>query len=119
MLVLKHLQLVRTSAGAPRLQVPAFGASDAARLREPLEQGARRLVAGAIDPALALLKLHPWWRERVRSEAYRHVAIRLILEYGIDRVISADVCDPFPEPPEAPVEWGRWLWDDPAGDLVA
>jgi hypothetical protein len=47
------------------------------------------------------------------------VAIRLILEYGIDRVISAGVCDPFPELPETPVEWGRWLWDDPEGDLVA
>ena len=119
LLVLKHLRLVRTSGGALRLQVPAFGASAAARLRGPLEQGARRLVADAIDPALALLERHPWWRERVRSEAHRHVALRLILDYGIDRVISAGVCDPFPELPEAPVEWGRWLWDDPEGGLVA
>ena len=119
LLLLKHLRLVRTSRGAPRLQVPAFGASDTARLRGPLEQGARVLVAEAIDPALALLEGHPWWRERVRSEAYRHAAIRLILDQGIDRVISAGVCDPFPEPPDVPVGWGRWLWDDPVGDLVA
>ena len=118
LLVLKHLKLVRTSGGAPRLQVPAFGASDAARLRGPLEQGARQLVADAIDPALELLESHPWWRERVRSQAYRHAAIRLILEHGIDRAIAAGVCDPFPEPPETPVEWGRCLWDDPAGDLL-
>lgn len=118
LLVLKHLKLVRTSGGAPRLQVPVFGASDAARLRGPLEQGARRLVTDAVDPALALLERHPWWRERIRSETYRHAAIRLILEHGIDRAIASGVCDPFPEPPETPVEWGRWLWEDPAGDLV-
>lgn len=119
LLVLKHLRLVRTSGGAPRLQVPAFGDSDTARLRGPLEQGARRLAAGAIDPALELLERHPWWHDRVRSEAYRHVALRLVLDYGIDRVISAGVCDPFPDPAETPVEWGRWLWDDPEGGLVA
>jgi hypothetical protein len=119
LLLLKHLQLVRTSGGVPRLQVPAFGAADTARLRGPLEQGARRLVTEAIDPALALLERHPWWRERVRSEAYRHAALRLILDHGIDRVLAAGVCDPFPDPPGVPVAWGRWLWDDPAGDLVA
>ena len=58
-------------------------------------------------------------------EAYRHAALRLILDLGIDRVISAGVCDPFPDLPnlsETPAAWGRWLWDDPtapAGDLVA
>lgn len=118
LLALKHLKLVRTVAGSLQPQIPAFGASDTARLRGPLEEGARRLVTGAIDPALELLEGHPWWRERLRSEAYRHVALRLILDYGIDRVISAGVCDPFPEGPEAPVEWGRWLWDDPEGGLV-
>lgn len=122
LLLLKHLGLVRTSGGPARLQLPAFGASDAARLHGPLEEGARRLVAEAIDLALALLELHPWWGERVRSEAYRHAAIRLILDHGIGRVIAAGVCDPFPAPPDTPVEWGRWLWDDPegpAGELVA
>jgi len=119
LLLLKHFRLVRTAGGVPRLQVPAFGAGDAARLRGPLEQGARRLVAEAIDPALELLERHPWWRERVRSEAYRHAALRLILDHGIDRVLAAGVCDPFPDLPGVPVAWGRWLWDDPAGDLVA
>lgn len=118
LLGLKHLKLVRTAEGAPRLQVPAFGASDTARLRGPLEEGARRLVTGAIDPALELLERHPWWSGRIRSETYRHVALRLILDHGIDRVIAAGLCDPFPERAEAPVAWGRWLWDDPEGGLV-
>jgi len=118
LLILRHLKLVRTAGRALRLQVPAFGAADTARLREPLEQGARRLVADVILPALDLLERHPWWREGLRSTAHRHAAIRLILEHGIDRVIAAGVCDPFPEEREIPVEWGRWLWDDPEGDLV-
>jgi hypothetical protein len=117
LLVLRHLKLVRTVGGSLRLQVPAFGAADTARLGAPLEEGARRLVTDAIDPALELLKRHPWWRERIRSGAYRHVALRLILDSGIDRVISAGVCDPFPNGPDTPVEWGRWLWEDPEGDL--
>lgn len=118
LLILKHLKLVRTAGRTLRLQVPAFGEADTARLRGPLEQGARRLVADAILPALDLLERHPWWREGVQSMAHRHAAIRLILEHGIDRAIAAGVCDPFPEDGEIPVEWGRWLWDDPAGDLL-
>lgn len=118
LLILKHLKLVQTAGRELRLQVPAFGEADTARLRGPLERGARRLVTDAILPALELLESHPWWREGVRSATHRHAAIRLILEHGIDRVIAAGVCDPFPVDREIPVEWGRWLWDDPAGDLV-
>lgn len=118
LLVLKHLKLVRTAGRALRLQVPAFPQADTARLRVPLEEGARKLVAEAVLPALDLLEHHPWWREGLRSAAYRHAAVRLILEHGIDRVIAAGVCDPFPASREVPVEWGRWLWEDPAGDLV-
>lgn len=117
LLVLRHLKLVRTAGGSLQLQVPAFGVADTARLSAPLKEGARQLVEGAIDPALELLEHHPWWRERLRSEAYRHVALRLILDAGIDRVIAAGICDPFPDGPDIPVEWGRWLWEGPAGDL--
>jgi hypothetical protein len=118
LLILKHLKLVRTAGRGLRLQVPAFGEADTARLRGPLERGARRLVADAILPALDLLERHPWWREGLGSATHRHAAIRLILEHGIDRVIAEGVCDPFPEDREIAVEWGRWLWDDPAGDLL-
>lgn len=116
LLYLKHLKLVRSVGSTLQLQVPAFAISDTERLLAPLTEGARRLVAEAIVPALDLLKdCHVWWRERVRHEAYRHAAIRLVLEYGIDHVISAGVCDPFPPADRVPVEWGRWLWEEPEG----
>ncbi len=118
LLVLKFRKLVRTVGGSFQLQVPAFGGADAERLLVPLEQGARSLVADAIVPALASLERDPWWREAIRSEAYRHAAIRLILEYGIDQVISAGVCDPFPDGRDLGVEWGRWLWEEPEGSLL-
>jgi len=115
LLYLKHLKLVRTVGRSLQLQVPAFAASDAERLLVPLTEGARRLVTDAILPALELLNRHPWWREGIRHEPCRHAAVRLILEYGIDRVISAGVCDPFPEAGDLPVAWGRWLWEEPEG----
>jgi hypothetical protein len=118
LLVLKHLKLVRTAGRALQLEVPVFREMDVARLEGPLERGARRLVAMAIVPALDQLERHPWWQEGGLSAARRHAAIRLILEHGIDRVIAAGVCEPFPVDREVPVAWGRWLWDDPTGDLL-
>jgi hypothetical protein len=116
LLYLKHLKLVRTVGSALQLQVPAFRAADTERLLGPLTEGARRLVAEAIVPALEILEArHPWWREKIRHESYRHAAIRLILEYGVDHVISAGVCDPFLAASEVPVDWGRWLWEEPEG----
>jgi hypothetical protein len=115
LLYLKHLKLVRSVGGALRLQIPAFGTADAQRLLGPLTEGARRLVGDAIVPALERLEDHPWWRERIGQEAYRHAAVRLILEHGIDHVIAAGACDPFPEPESTPVEWGRCLWEEPEG----
>jgi hypothetical protein len=55
------------------------------------------------------------------GDASRHAGVRLILEYGIDRVISAGLIDPFPEGAEIPLHLGRWLWREPAGgpELVA
>jgi len=116
LLVLKHLKLVRTVGRSLQLQVPAFGAADTERLLVPLSEGARQLVADAIVPALDILEdRHTWWQERIRHEAYRHAAVRLILEYGVDHVVSAGVCEPFPQAAEIPVEWGRWLWHEPEG----
>jgi len=116
LLYLKHLKLVRTVGGSLQLQVPAFGAADAERLLVPLTEGARQLVAEAIVPALDILEdRHGWWRERIRHQAYRHAAVRLVLEYGIDHAISAGVCDPFLQAARLPVEWGRWLWEEPEG----
>ncbi len=115
LLYLKHLKLVRSAGGSLQLQMPAFGASDGERLLPPLMEGARRLVEEAIVPALERLQGHHWWRERMEQEAYRHAAVRLILEHGIDSVISAHVCDPFPEAGNAPAGWGRCLWEEPEG----
>lgn len=111
-LYLKHLGVLRTEERSLRLQIPAFGPSDTQRLLEPLTEGAKRLVGEAIIQALELLEDHRWWGTRVCQEAYRHAAIRLILEYGMDRVISAGICDPFPEFQDTSTCWGRWLWEE-------
>jgi hypothetical protein len=115
LLYLKYLGLVRKAGDSLQLQVPAFGTADTEQMLAPLTEGARRLVTEAIIPSLELLEHHPWWRQRVHHEAYRHAAIRLILEHGIDAVIASGACDPFPEAGEVSVEWGRWLWEEPDG----
>lgn len=113
LLYLKHLKLARTVEGALQLQFPAFGTADTERLLGPLTEGAGRLVEEAVLPALELLGRAPWWREAMQDAACRHAAVRLILEYGIDRTIAAGVCEPFPAAEELPVTWGRWLWEEP------
>lgn len=115
LLYLKHLKLVRSAGGDLQLQIPFFAAADAERLLGPLTAGARRLVGDAIVPALERLRDHSWWRDHIDEEAYRHAAVRLILEHGIDHVIAAGACEPFPEPRDTPFEWGRCLWEEPGG----
>lgn len=116
-LYLRHLKLARKAGGSLEVQVPAFGPSDAERLLPLLDHGARQLVADAIVPALALVGEHPWWSERIHEEAYRHAAVRLILEYGIDRVIASGGIEAFPQGPDLQPAWGRWVWVEADGPL--
>lgn len=118
LLYLRHLKLVIRQEGEFRAQVPVFGPADTERLLPILSQGARWLVHDAIVPSMEVLAYHPWWRERIDQDAYRHAAVRLILEYGVDRVIEARILDPFPAGTELPVAWGRWLWEEACGPIT-
>ena len=118
LLYLRHLGLLRKSGSSFRVEVPVFGPDDSENLLPILVEGGQRLVADAIVPALDSLAYHPWWRERYRQDRYRHAAVRLVLEYGIDRVILSKTLEPFPEQKDLPVEWGRWLWIEPEGNLT-
>jgi hypothetical protein len=118
LLYLRHVKLVRTAGSSLQVQVPVFGPHDTARLLPLLVQGARRLVEDAIVPSLDLLREQPWWKEKAGRDGHRHAAVRLILEYGIDRVIASKVLDPFPAGGDPPVEWGRWLWEEQEGPLT-
>jgi hypothetical protein len=115
LLYLRHLKLVAREDGGFRAQVPVFGPAETERLLPVLSEGARRLVHDVIVPALDMLVYDPYWRERADQDVYRHAAVRLILEYGIDRVIASRVLDPFPGREELPVAWGRWLWEEAEG----
>lgn len=118
LLYFRHLGLVRKAGTSFQVEIPAFGPADTGILLPVLIEGARRLVTDAIAPALDSLVHHPWWREKFQQDAYRHAAVRLVLEYGIDRVILSGVLEPFPERQDLPVEWGRWLWAEPEGQLT-
>lgn len=118
LLYLRHLGLVRKAGSSLEIAVPVFGPDDAEALLPILVEGAGRLVADAITPALDSLVYHPWWRERYQQDRYRHAAVRAVLEYGIDRVILSNVLQPFPEHQDLPPEWGRWLWMESEGPLT-
>jgi hypothetical protein len=118
MLYLRHLKLVRKAEAGYELQIPFFGPADTARLLPILTQGAQRLVADSIVPALDLFTEAPWWRERIVEEPLRHAAVRLILEYGIDRVIASKVLEPFPTGQEPAISWGRWGWEEEETSLT-
>lgn len=113
LLYLRYLNLVERRQDGYRLCVPAWPAADFERLRAPLAAGARRLVDEALSPALAALLEHPWWRQRRGHDACLHAGVRLVLEYGIDRVVQAGHLPPFPRGSEVPAAWGRWLWAEP------
>lgn len=94
--------------------IPVFGPQDTARLIAPLSEGADRLVAEAVTPILDLASRHSSWQHlRTRSSLTQAVA-RLVLEYGVDRVIDAGLIDPFPAGGDMPAAWGRWMWREPA-----
>lgn len=115
LLYLRHLKLVAREEGELRAQVPVFTPADTERLLPILLEGARRLVHDVIIPGLDMLSYDTWWRERADQDAYRHAAVRLILEYGVDRVIAAKILAPFPVDGELPAAWGRWLWEEAEG----
>ena len=110
LLYLTHLGLVRRAAVA----VPVFDASDAGRLMAPINTLAAKLVADALRPALARVADHPAWSPAATPQS-THAAVRLLLEYAIDRVVYAGVVPPFPAGGDAPLAWGRWVWIEPAG----
>lgn len=117
-LYLRHLKLLRTVTLSLEVQVPFFDPLDTEKLQAVLTPGAERLVNDAVVPALESIASRPWWREKIHQEGYRHAAVRLILEYGVDRVIASKVLEPFPKSQDLSFSWGRWLWQ-PAGEPQA
>lgn len=116
-LFLRHLGLLRRSGSRLEVRIPVFDPAVTERLLPILDAGGRRLVADAVAPALERLADHPWWGPRIDRQAYRHAAVRLVLEYGVDCVIASDVLAPFPAPEGLSPAWGRWIWAEPAGEL--
>lgn len=117
MLYLRHQRLVRRAGDGFEVTWPTFRPRDAARLSRPLRHGGRRLLSAAITPALATLAEHPWWGRCRDDDSYRHLVLRLMLEYGADRAFSSGL---LADPPrgEAPETWGRWLWLGRQGDAL-
>lgn len=115
LLYLRHLRLVRRAGSSFKIQVPAFEPAAARQLLAVLVPAAKRLEEDAVNPALDRLFNHPWWQPRGQEDSFRHAAVRLILEYGIDRVIASRLLAPFPESGDLPASWGRWLWSEPDG----
>ena len=109
-LYLRHLKLLRSAGSSLQVQVPFFGPSDVEKLQAVLTSGAERLVNDAVVPALESIGSHDWWRDKLQHEGYRHAAVRLILEYGVDRVIASKVLEPFPGGQDLFYSWGRWIW---------
>ena len=100
----------RSPAAAP---MPVFTAGDTRRLIEVLDAGADRLVTEALDPILDLAFALASWRPLHARSSLRQAVARLVLEYGIDRVVDAGVLTPFPAGDAVPVHWGRWVWQEP------
>lgn len=111
-LYLRYLGFLAGPGVEPVVRVPVFGVDETQRLLPILVEGARRLVGDAIRPALDGLGFDPWWRERIDKDPYRHAAVRLALEYGIDCVVGAKVIPAFPVG-KCPTAWGRWVWAEP------
>lgn len=109
-LYLKFMKLLRGS----EITIPVFLPEDTEQLLAPLREGASRIVRDVVLPAFERVKQEqPLWRELDRSESYRHSAMRLLLEYAIDRVVEAGVIPAFPEGEGVPLAWGTWLWIEP------
>ncbi len=117
LLFLRYLKLLRKVGSGWELGLPVFGPEDVRRLLPVLVEGGRRLVDDAVVPALERIAEHPWWRSRIEKDAYRHAAVRLVLEYGTDCVIAAGVLDAFPPVADLDASWGRWLWTEPDEEL--
>lgn len=99
------------------ITIPVFLPDDAERLLEPLLSGAARIVREATMPALQSMSGMSAWKAVGEDENHRHAAVRLLLEYAIDRVIDAGLLEPFPNgnvAAPAP-SWGTFLWIEPAG----
>lgn len=114
LLYLRYLKLVERRRDGFHLRFPAFSVTEFERLMTPLASGAGRLVAEAVEPALAALAADPWWRARQERDACLHAGVRLVLEYGVDRVVDSGRLPPFPRGSDVPAAWGRWLWMEPA-----
>lgn len=112
-LYLRHLGLLRRQGDGSTLTFPCFGRLETARLLPLLTSFGRALVDECIVPALDSLKLHPWWIRHMENDAYVHAGVRLLLEYGTDRALSAGALPEFPSKPEFEASWGRWLWHEP------
>lgn len=112
-LYLRHLGFLKPSQNGTKLPFPVFGQSETRELLPTLSTAGRRLVEEGVKPALDVLVDHPWWGSRVENDAYRHAAVRLILEYGVDRALETGALPPFPATENEPPVWGRWLWQEP------
>ena len=111
-LYLRHQAMLGRGEAGPQLRVPAFTADDVAGLAPVLRKAAEELLQVGVDPALASLEDHPWWRDRVDDDSLRHAAIRLWLEFGIDHVLESGALAAFPSDADR-VTWGRCLWIEP------
>jgi hypothetical protein len=117
LLYLRYVKLLEQQDRELRLAVPAFDAGDFDRLLVPMVAGARSLVAEAVAPALERAMAHSWWGRQGDQGSHCHAAVRLMLEYGIDRVIAEGLLAPFPRGAAEPA-WGRWVWVESGGPLT-
>jgi hypothetical protein len=117
LLYLRYHRLLQRAADRWEVAWPTFVPADVERLSPPLVAGGRRLLAAAILPVMARLDDHPWWRRARQDEAYRHAVLRLMLDYGTDRVFDAGLVAPAPRG-EAPPAWGRFVWLGRRGDAL-
>jgi hypothetical protein len=81
-----------------------------------LARGGRRLLREAVEVAIEGLAGHPWWQRMRCDDSYRHALLRLMLEYGADRVFDAGLL--APAGPGLPASWGRWIWLGRRGDAL-
>jgi hypothetical protein len=117
LLYLRYHRLLRRSDDRYEVIWPTFVPTDVERLSPPLTAGGHRLLAEAILPVMKRLDDHPWWCRARQDESYRHAVLRLMLDYGTDRVFDAGLVDPAPAG-EAPPTWGRFVWLGRRGDAL-
>ena len=117
LLYLRFQRALRGAGGALAAGWPTLLPADVELLSPPLAAGGRRLLREVVLPVMERLAGHPWWRRIGEDDAYRHAALRLLLDYGTDRVFAAGLMPAVPDG-EAPPAWGRLVWLGHRGDAL-